>query len=90
MEASTIFWPDWDSEASALACAWAICKDWTLEMVVDFVRAASTQLMLENQEAILRHNYGDPYLGGCAESIRGGSHVRIWHQISTYVSSPGC
>ncbi|KAG8969500.1 hypothetical protein FRC03_002361 [Tulasnella sp. 419] len=33
-----------------------------------------------NETAVMRHNYGDPYLGSCKETIEGGNHFRYWTQ----------
>lgn len=36
-----------------------------------------------NQSAVLRWNYGNPYLGTCRETFDGGLHTRYWRQNST-------
>lgn len=36
-----------------------------------------------NQSAVLRWNYGDPYLGTCKETFNGGLHTRYWRQNET-------
>ncbi|KAL0578536.1 hypothetical protein V5O48_003479, partial [Marasmius crinis-equi] len=33
-----------------------------------------------NETAVIRYNYGDPQLGSCQESIKGGNHFRYWVQ----------
>ncbi|KAL8278804.1 hypothetical protein RQP46_008873 [Phenoliferia psychrophenolica] len=40
-----------------------------------------------NQTALLRWNYGDPALGTCTETIKGGSHFRYWTQNGTAANS---
>ncbi|KAF7303592.1 hypothetical protein MIND_00588500 [Mycena indigotica] len=34
----------------------------------------------KNETAVLRWNYGDPALGTCTETIKGGNHFRYWYQ----------
>ncbi|KAF8746473.1 hypothetical protein RHS02_00964, partial [Rhizoctonia solani] len=36
-----------------------------------------------NETAVMRYNYGDPYVGSCRETIEGGNHFRYWVQKST-------
>ncbi|CAE6470919.1 unnamed protein product [Rhizoctonia solani] len=36
-----------------------------------------------NETAVMRYNYGDPYVGSCRETIEGGNHFRYWVQEST-------
>ena len=31
-------------------------------------------------QAVIRYNYGDPYLGTCKETVQGGNHFRYWIQ----------
>lgn len=33
-----------------------------------------------NETAVIRYNYGDPSLGACTETIKGGNHFRYWVQ----------
>ncbi|KAF9018554.1 hypothetical protein BDZ89DRAFT_1210101 [Hymenopellis radicata] len=33
-----------------------------------------------NETAVIRYNYGDPALGSCTETIKGGNHFRYWVQ----------
>ncbi|KDQ15017.1 hypothetical protein BOTBODRAFT_32018 [Botryobasidium botryosum FD-172 SS1] len=33
-----------------------------------------------NETAVLRYNYGDPYVGTCQETVEGGNHFRYWIQ----------
>ncbi|KAF8917023.1 hypothetical protein CPB85DRAFT_1481903 [Mucidula mucida] len=33
-----------------------------------------------NETAVIRYNYGDPALGACTETIKGGNHFRYWVQ----------
>lgn len=40
-----------------------------------------------NQTDLLRWNYGDPSLGTCTETIKGGSHFRYWTQNGTAANS---
>ncbi|KAG8952973.1 hypothetical protein FRC04_003425 [Tulasnella sp. 424] len=35
---------------------------------------------LLNETAVIRWNYGDPYVGSCKETIEGGNHFRYWTQ----------
>lgn len=35
---------------------------------------------LLNETAVIRWNYGDPYVGSCKETIEGGNHFRYWAQ----------
>jgi hypothetical protein len=30
--------------------------------------------------AVIRYNYGDPYIGTCKETVEGGNHFRYWIQ----------
>ena len=36
--------------------------------------------MSENETSELRWDYGDPSLGTCQETIKGGNHFRYWIQ----------
>jgi len=33
-----------------------------------------------NETAVIRWDYGDPYLGTCKETVQGGNHFRYWTQ----------
>lgn len=35
------------------------------------------------QVAVLRWDYGDPYVGSCKETFNGGLHLRYWQQNGT-------
>jgi hypothetical protein len=39
-----------------------------------------TDLILVNETAVMRWNYGDPQLGTCKETFNGGNHFRYWIQ----------
>ncbi|KAM0747080.1 hypothetical protein T439DRAFT_318350 [Meredithblackwellia eburnea MCA 4105] len=41
----------------------------------------------KNQTDLLRWNYGDPSLGTCTETIKGGNHFRYWVQNGTEANS---
>ncbi|KAH8806619.1 hypothetical protein DL96DRAFT_1671895 [Flagelloscypha sp. PMI_526] len=36
-----------------------------------------------NESAVIRFNYGDPQLGTCTETIKGGDHFRYWVQSTS-------
>ncbi|KAK4702447.1 hypothetical protein P7C70_g3777, partial [Phenoliferia sp. Uapishka_3] len=40
-----------------------------------------------NQTDLLRWDYGDPVLGTCTETVKGGSHYRYWVQNGTAANS---
>jgi hypothetical protein len=35
---------------------------------------------LVNETAVIRWDYGDPALGTCQETVKGGNHFRYWVQ----------
>lgn len=37
-------------------------------------------LLLENETAVIRLDYGNPALGSCEETVEGGNHFRYWVQ----------
>lgn len=39
-----------------------------------------SNLVVDNETAVIRWNYGDPQLGTCKETIQGGNHFRYWVQ----------
>ncbi|KAB5592825.1 hypothetical protein CTheo_3745 [Ceratobasidium theobromae] len=36
-----------------------------------------------NETAVMRYNFGDPYVGSCRETVEGGNHFRYWVQSSS-------
>ncbi|KAK0462030.1 uncharacterized protein EV420DRAFT_1640321 [Desarmillaria tabescens] len=40
-----------------------------------------------NETAVMRYNYGDPALGSCTESVKGGDHFRYWVQNGSEANS---
>ncbi|KAK0504384.1 hypothetical protein EDD18DRAFT_1133383 [Armillaria luteobubalina] len=42
---------------------------------------------LRNETAVMRYNYGDPSLGSCTESVKGGDHFRYWVQNGSEANS---
>ncbi|KAK0187681.1 hypothetical protein F5146DRAFT_1060143 [Armillaria mellea] len=40
-----------------------------------------------NETAVMRYNYGDPTLGSCTESVKGGDHFRYWVQNGSEANS---
>ncbi|KAK0221465.1 hypothetical protein IW262DRAFT_1374024 [Armillaria fumosa] len=42
---------------------------------------------LRNEIAVMRYNYGDPSLGSCTESVKGGDHFRYWVQNGSEANS---
>lgn len=41
---------------------------------------ADSHVILVNETAVVRWNYGDAQLGACKETIQGGNHFRYWVQ----------
>lgn len=39
-----------------------------------------TGVHAENETAVMRFDYDDPYLGTCQETVKGGNHFRYWTQ----------